>query len=645
MSTLDTNVYKVPSFSKMGFEIQERKRKEMEQKLNIEGVEDSYMASKHLLQGDFSRDASLLHDEWLEAATTARDTRSEADLREAKRLKTELEYIIGVGKTQQQIASTAYSTALQNQFEGYAMSKEEIEKGYSDFLNRKWESKIENGRLMVKEGDSFVPFNQSSLYSSTPNPNNTYIIPKAVEKGKYVMAESFLNDYRNVTGNTLEEKLLKIKQGAEYRIDSNDMEFISDMAMHYEIQELGNYRNGYTAEDRRKVEKRYQEDPVFAANAKESYFKDIEAKASMYLKGTREGYGNNPFVQKVGKEDTDVAFIPLKKKTNGIVALGQDLEGNYYKIVEESGMTMATEATEAEIAIVEAAVGEMPQLFEQKEETAQEQEADATNQITGEEVTEGQVTEGQTPQTPELPKPVEAKEGEQPQGFGGLDLDIPSMRTTGRAAPASEARALPDFYYMNLLDFEGGVSTDKDDRAYALNPDAPIVDGKRAHTNRGVQYGMFKNWASKNNIPKKDYKERFLNLSDMEAVRIVDDLTSEAGLMNLKDPVLRSLFTQNLWGTGKVWAADFKKGRSSEYRSILDWLQGETGLDFKNTSRMSKEEAEAIQKVYDKDPKEFINQFTDKKKTYFATLDTYNKFGKGWERRAEDLRDKALASV
>jgi len=115
--------------------------------------------------------------------------------------------------------------------------------------------------------------------------------------------------------------------------------------------------------------------------------------------------------------------------------------------------------------------------------------------------------------------------------------------------------------------------------------------------------------------------------------------------MNLKDPVLRSLFTQNLWGTGKVWAADFKKGRSSEYRSILDWLQGETGLDFKNTSRMSKEEAEAIQKVYDKDPKEFINQFTDKKKTYFATLDTYNKFGKGWERRAEDLRDKALASV
>ena len=171
------------------------------------------------------------------------------------------------------------------------------------------------------------------------------------------------------------------------------------------------------------------------------------------------------------------------------------------------------------------------------------------------------------------------------------------------------------------------------------------MDGKRAHTNRGVQYGMFKNWASKNNISEKDYKERFLNLSETEAVRIVDDLTSEAGLMNLKDPVLRSLFTQNLWGTGKVWAADFKKGRSSEYRSILDWLQGETGLDFKNTSRMSKEEAEAIQKVYDKDPKEFINQFTDKKKTYFATLDTYNKFGKGWERRAEDLRDKALASV
>lgn len=643
MSTLDTNVYKVPSFSKMGFEIQERKRKEMEQKLNIEGVEDSYMASKHLLQGDFSRDASLLHDQWLEAATTARDTRSESDLREAKRLKAELEYVIGAGKTQQQMASKAYGTALQNQFEGYAMPKEQIEKEYSDFLNRRWESKIENGRLMVKEGDTFVPFNQSSLYSSTPNPNNTYIIPKAVEQGKYVMSESFLNDYRNVSGASNQEKLDKIFSAVDYRINSNDLKFISDVAMHYEIQELGHFIGGYSAEDRRKAEKRYQEDPEYAAAAIESYKKDIEAKSSMYLKGTKEGYGTNPFVQKVGKQDTEVAFIPLKKKTNGIVALGQDFNGNYYKIVEESGMTMATEATEAEIAIVEAAVGEMPQLFEKKQEEAvQEPEADATNQITGEEVKE----QPQSEQTTELPEPVQTKEGEQPQGFGGLDLNIPSMQqTTGRAAPASEARALPDYYYENLIEFEGGVSTDKDDRAYALNPDAPIVNGKRAHTNRGVQYGMFKNWAAKNNIPEKDYKNRFLNLSEMDAIRIVDDLTSEAGLMNLKDPVLRSLFAQNLWGTGKVWAADFKKGRSSEYRSILDWLQSETGLDFANTAKMSKEEAEAIQKLYDKDPQKFINQFVDKKKTYFATLDEYDKFGKGWERRAEDLRDKALASV
>lgn len=643
MSTLDTNVYKVPSFSKMGFEIQERKRKEMEQKLNIEGVEDSYMASKHLLQGDFSRDASLLHDQWLEAATTARDTRSEADLREAKRLKAELEYVIGAGKTQQEMASKAYGTALQNQFEGYAIPKEQIEKGYSDFLNRRWESKVENGRLMIKEGDTFVPFNQSSLYSSTPNPNNTYIIPKAVEQGKYVMSESFLNDYRNVTGASNEEKLGKIFSAVDYRINSNDLKFISDVAMHYEIQELGHFIGGYSAEDRRKAEKRYQEDPEYAAAAIESYKKDIEAKSSMYLKGTKEGYGNNPFVQQVdvkGSDSVDVAFIPLKKKTNGIVGLGQDIEGNYYKIQEMEGMISYQPATEAEVKLVEAVAGQMPQLFEKQEQTQEqpEQPADATNQITGEEVTESQ--------TPELPEPVKAEEAQQTQGFGGLDLNIPSMQqTTGRAAPASEARALPDYYYENLIEFEGGVSTDKDDRAYALNPDAPIIDGKRAHTNRGVQYGMFKNWASKNNIPEKEYKERFLKLSEMDAIRIVDDLTSNAGLMNLEDPVLRSLFAQNLWGTGKVWAADFKKGRSSDYRSILDWLQGETGLDFANTSKMSKEEAEAIQKLYDKDPKKFINQFVDKKKTYFATLDTYDKFGKGWERRAEDLRDKALASV
>lgn len=653
--SLDTNVYKLPSFSEKSFQLDRQERKDAERKLNVEGVEDAYISAKHTLKGDFAKDASLLYDSWAEASTTALQTRSDADMRKAKEIKAQLDLVIGAGRTQAQFASKQYEQALANQFEGYAMSKEDIEKGYTSFNNRAWESKVENGRLMVKEGDTFVPASQSSLYSSTPNPNNTYMIPKAVEAGKYFLVDSYMNRVKSVSGASSEEKLEKIYADFDYMLKTPS--FASDVAMHYYVNDLNlaDGTRGYSADDRREAEKRFAEDENYRAKAIESYKKEIEAKSGVYLKGSREGYGeDSKFAQKV--DGKDVVFVPLTKKTNTMVALGQDADGNYYKAIDLGvGQLSYVPADQADIAVVEAAVGKMPTLFEKKEETAEE-EVTAENQVTGEKMD----TEA-TEEVPDIELPEPAKEEQTTEGFGGLGLNLQPpgqqqtqgqtparVNQTGTAPPAdyeTGASVLPDWYYDNLIKFEGGISTDKDDNAWALNPDAPKVNGKRAHTNRGVQWNVFKNFAKRNGVPESQWEDSFLQMDESTAKAIVDDYAKASGASNFKDPVLRSFFTQNSWGTGKVWAADFKKGRSADYRAVLDWLQGETGLDFANTGKINKEEADAIEELYNKDPEKFIKTFADKKEKHFKKLDDYNKYGDGWINRLRELESEALASL
>ena len=644
MSTLDTNVYKLPSFSKQAFKLQQEEKKERGTEVSATRAEETYMQNKHLLSGNFARDASGAFGAFQEAGVRYKKTGSESDRLAMKDASSQLNLVIAAAKTQTKIAGDQYTAAAANQFDGYAISKEQIQKSYTDFNNRNWETKFENGKMMVKEGDVFVPVNQSSIYSSKPNPANTYMIPKAVQQGKYVLADSFAREFKNVSGASTEEKLSKLNANIDYRFnEGNDPAFISDAAMHYEIKDLGKFRGGYSADDRRAAEKRYSEDPEYALAVQESYKKDVAAKFEMYSGSSSGGFSSTPSLVKYGKkgEEIDIALFTLDKKVGSIVAIGQDGEGNYYKVVDMgSGIIQTQPAADIDVALVRGKAGDIPDIFKGQEGAVMEESTASTAEQTPEEPT--QETPGE-----ETPK----QEG-QTTGFGALDLDLPSMRgkpspTTGRAAPADAetAAALPEWYYDNLIKFEGGVSTDKDDNAWALNPDAPKVNGKRAHTNRGVQWNVYKNFAERNGIPKSEWNESFLKMSESTAKAIVDDYAVASGASNFEDPVLRSFFTQNSWGTGKVWAADFKEGRSSDYRAILDWLQGETGLDFKNTGKINKEEAKAIEELYRKDPKDFIKKFADKKEAHFKTLDDFDKFGNGWTARLRELESEALASL
>lgn len=205
-------------------------------------------------------------------------------------------------------------------------------------------------------------------------------------------------------------------------------------------------------------------------------------------------------------------------------------------------------------------------------------------------------------------------------------------------------------YYEHLLGAEGGKTSDPRDNAadVAGNSDAPLdpsdPKGKRRfHTNKGLQYAKFKEWAEKTNIPKSEWQERFLNLTDKEVRDVVDDYTKSSGSDNFESQILRALFTSNSWGSGKIFRADFSKDRSPEYRAIIDWLQYSTGVDFSSTTKLSKEEAKSIEDFYNQDPKTFIREFTKRRKIHNKTLDDYKTYGRGWDKRARDL-ERALLS-
>jgi hypothetical protein len=342
---------------------------------------------------------------------------------------------------------------------------------------------------------------------------------------------------------------------------------------------------------------------------------------------------------KAGDGTLDVEMFAIEK-VGDIVGVGVTDDGKFFvtKNIGAGVPPQTIEASESELAQIERKLGVSVRGMAKGNEPKQDQPQ--------------QTQETQEQLNPEaeevkqmLPSMQEVK------GTEGDALGLGFTPQTGRAAPADSAPVekgdalLPDWYYNNLIKFEGGVSTDKDDNAWAENPDAPKVNGKRAHTNRGVQWNVYKNYAERNNIPKSDWEQDFLKMSESTAKNIVDDYAKASGASNFKDPVLRSFFTQNSWGTGKVWAADFKEGRSEEYRALLDWLQEGTGLDFKNTGKINKEEANAIQKMYNKDPKGFIKQFAEKKEAHFKTLDDYGKFGDGWINRLKELESEALASI
>lgn len=639
MAALDPNVYKTPSFTELGMKKDKQVAAERDfraKETAATGAESAFGTAQYELTGVRKDVLQGAYDTFSEAAIRYQKSGSDADKKAMRDLANKVNFFSGAGMAMQGEWNNTYATAKANEFAGYAESPESIQERYNNRMFDKTEVKKENGQILVKEGDKFVPAEQSSFFSSKINPNNSFLLPKAVQTGKFVLPTSYTEEIKGVlkSSSSPEQAISKATSEFTHRL-KNDPSFRQDVGMHYAISELGiiDGKQGISRDDIRQVEERMQNEDFFN-KAVESYLGNIEST----IKNTMGGSSitaNPSYIEsvKVGDSTTDVEMFAIEK-VGDILGVGMAEDGKFYisKQIAAGVPPQTVEASQAELAQIERKLGVSVRSMAKEEEIVEQQSQQPTEQAKEELTSEAEEVKLMLPSMQEI------------KGTEGDGLGLGFTPQTGRAAPA-ESGMLPPWYYDNLIKFEGGVSTDKDDNAWALNPDAPKVNGKRAHTNRGVQWNVYKNYAERNNIPKSKWNDSFLEMDESTAKSIVDDYAKASGAANFKDPVLRSFFTQNSWGTGKVWASDFKSGRSPEYRAILDWLQKETGLSFQNTGKINPEEAKAIEKLYNKDPQGFIKEFAKKKEAHFKTLDDYEKFGKGWINRLKELESEALASI
>jgi hypothetical protein len=642
MAALDPNVYKTPSFTELGMKKDKQVAAERDfraKETAATGAESAFGTAQYELTGVRKDVLQGAYDTFSQAAIKYQKSGSDSDKKAMRDLANKVNFFSGAGMAMQGEWNNTYAQAKANEFAGYAESPESIQERYNSRMFDKTEVKTENGQILVKEGDKFVPAEQSSFFSSKINPNNSFLLPKAVQTGKFVLPTSYTEEIKGVlkSSSSPEQAISKATSEFTHRL-KNDPAFRQDVGMHYAISELGiiDGKQGISRDDVRKVEERMQDEDFFN-KAVESYLGNIESTIKNTMGGS--AIQSNPsYIEsvKVGESTQDVEMFAIEK-VGDMLGVGMAEDGTFYvsKQIASGVPPQTVKASEAELAQIERKLGVSVRSMAKEEEIVKQPAEQAKEEITPEAEEVKQM----------LPSMQEVK------GTEGDGLGLGFTPQTGRAAPADSSPAekgealLPNWYYDNLIKFEGGVSTDKDDNAWALNPDAPKVNGKRAHTNRGVQWNVYKNYAERNNIPESDWEQDFLKMSEDTAKNIVDDYAEASGASNFQDPVLRSFFTQNSWGTGKVWAADFKGNRSKDYRALLDWLQSETSLDFQNTGKINAEEAKAIEELYNKDPQSFIKEFAKKKEAHFKTLDDYQKFGKGWINRLKELESEALASI
>jgi len=198
---LGTTVFQVPKLGETGFridQVNEQKRKQAQQQLEKEvaatGAEKAYMENAMGLTGIYKQVADAGFQAFQQAAVEYEKTGSSTAEARMKQAAAELSYAVNAGTSILGTAGDEYVKNKANGFKDVALSPEEASELYTGFVNRTGEVIVKNGRVMVKDGDSFVPAVESTYLQSSVNLNNSMILPRVIKQGTYVDPEAFIKD-------------------------------------------------------------------------------------------------------------------------------------------------------------------------------------------------------------------------------------------------------------------------------------------------------------------------------------------------------------------------------------------------------------------------------------------------------------------
>ena len=244
MSVLGTTVFQVPKLGQTGFQIDqvnEQKRKQAQQQLEKEvdgtGAEKAYMDNAMGLTGIYKQIADASYDVFRQAAVEYERTGSASAETRMKQAASELTYSVTAGRSILDVAGKEYVSNKANGFKDVALSPEEASELYTGFTNRTGEIIVKNGRVMVKDGDAFVPATQSTYLQSSVNMNNSLVLPRTVKQGTYVNFTTFLDETKGAirAGSSVANAQSRVNTLFEEKY--KDKQFQSDVLTAYAISE------------------------------------------------------------------------------------------------------------------------------------------------------------------------------------------------------------------------------------------------------------------------------------------------------------------------------------------------------------------------------------------------------------------------
>lgn len=653
-------VFKVPELGETGYKLQvadearaEKKAQQRDREVYRTGGEKAYSDNVYKLQGRYKDDVELLYNELEKYGEKYEMTGDASALRMVSQISGQIKGVVDDYNTNVGLAVKNASKADNVSWEGFVGDRESFDQQLANVINPSEVTgrKFENGQLLYQINGEFVPKTQTAYGTGKPNAKNTVMVQPASEMGKYAVPAYFesKHPYLSINAASVEGAQTAIINEFRYEI-ADDADLQADVAVAYAISQKRLDPNKISVSEMNKIVSRFKNDPEYQKQALDFYEGRLKKISSnRWSAQSKQSFGQEEMAERpvIGGQPASVdSEEPVKEQNSASVPSIPDIN-------------------EDELPVMPA---------DKKKETAKEEVAPSTPEQPKNEVDNAGKVVGPRPanrildegvgQVREKVKEIEgeeldiaSEEEEFDPNFGISENRIDVVRVAkgenGKRDVVSIERTLPEIYTNNLLKYEGGTSSDQSDPAYADNPDAPVVNGKRIHTNIGVTWNVYKSWAKAFGIPEADMESRFLNLKPNEALAVAEHIATSKGSNNFKNPALVGLFTQNAWGGGAVLG---KTTGSPEYQATISMLEA-NGINLSSKHKITKEDAAKIEELYDKNPKKFLDDYFDAYMISHSRMDKmvkdekgYAGFGKGamvplymvyrngWMNRANELK-------
>lgn len=656
-------VFKVPELGKQGYQLelqqearQEKREKERDREIYRTGGESAFNDNAYKLKGRYLTEAQDLYKEFEKVGAMFKQTNDPSLLRKANELSNQIKGVVNDFNTQVGVPLKLAAQADTKQWQGYMGNRDDFDKEMESVL-ADVPHKIINNRMHYLWQGEYLPKEQTPWGSGKPNEYNTVMVRETTDLGKYVVPSYYEKGLSSLAKNAMSVETLANAVSNQFNYDLENIPTLAaDVAVAYAIHTGRLPAKNISVNDMQKVIALYS-DPNAPSSEADKNFKKA---ADDWYRGRLINISANRYAAEYGfdsKSETETKEAPVEAATGeqksdpagvGLPIKTDTEEAPAEPTVEDAPVEAAVEETEGKEKqdLDPAGLGlpvVNPPAPTAAERVGMEEAAKPPTEV------ELPRKEGEATPEPELKDVTTSPETKEGMTETSINVRIATDKK-GKTEVTSIKRTLPEYYTNNLLDFEGGISTDEGDVAASRNKNAPMVNGKKAHTNKGVTYDYFEGWAKRIGIPKKDWKDRFLNLTNAEALAVAEDVATQKGTSNFKTPFLAGIFTQNAWGGGGVY---FKTSGTEEYKAILSMLKA-NGIEPSETSVITEKDAAKIEALYNKNPKQFLDDYFD---AYIVAHSRLSKLAKnkqgelvptwminrnGWTRRADEFK-KAIA--